>query len=206
MKSVEKIDRTIAEAVSSALIDLGTTRDRVKIEILEEPTKGLFGIFGGKQAKVRVTLKDDPEEKASKFLKEILDNMGITARLDVNLKGNDLYIEIFSKDSAILIGRRGQTLDSLQYLVSLVINNGEDEYIRVILDTEKYRSKREETLRKLANKLAYKVRKYKKEIVLEPMNPYERRIIHSTLQSNRYVGTRSEGEEPYRKVVIFLKR
>ncbi len=205
MNSVEKTDRTIAEAVSSALIELGTTRDRVKVDVIEEPSKGLFGIFGGKLARVKVTLKDDPEEKAGKFLKEVLSNMGINATLDVKLKENDLHIEMFSKDSAILIGRRGQTLDSLQYLISLVINNGEDEYTRVILDTENYRKKREQTLIRLANKLAYKVRKFKKDIKLEPMNPYERRIIHSTLQGKTDIGTKSEGEEPYRRVVIFLK-
>lgn len=205
MKFVEKTDKTIAEAISSALTELNTTRDRVEVEVLEEPSKGLFGLFGNKLAKVRVTLKNDPVEKATKFLEKVLDSMKIPAILKPKLTNNSLHIEIIGKDSAILIGRRGQTLDSLQYLVSLVVNSGDADYIRVIIDTENYRKKREQTLIKLANKLAYKVKKYKKSITLDPMNPYERRIIHSALQSNPYIGTKSQGEEPNRKVVIFLK-
>lgn len=205
MKSVENMDKTIAEAISGALAQLNTTRDRVEVEVLEEPSKGLFGLFGSKNAKVRVTLKNDPVEKATNFLEKVLDCMKIPAVLKAELKNNNLHIEIVGKNAAILIGRRGQTLDSLQYLVSLVINNGDSDYVRVILDTENYRRKREQTLIKLANKLAYKVKKYKKSITLDPMNPYERRIIHSALQSNPYVGTRSQGDEPNRKVVVYLK-
>lgn len=205
MKSVEKMDKTIAEAISGALTELNTTRDRVEVEVLEEPSKGLFGLFGGKNAKVRVTVKNDPVEKATKFLEKVLDCMKIPAVLKPELKDNNLHIEIVGKNAAILIGRRGQTLDSLQYLVSLVINNGDSDYVRVILDTENYRKKREQTLVNLANKLAYKVKKYKKSITLDPMNPYERRIIHSALQNNPHVGTKSQGDEPNRKVVVFLK-
>ncbi|RKD22246.1 spoIIIJ-associated protein [Caminicella sporogenes DSM 14501] len=205
MKFVEITDKTIAEAVSKALAELGTTRDRVEVEVIEEPSKGLFGLFGSKPAKVRVTLKEDPAEKATQFLENVLNKMGILANIKTNLKNDNLYIEIDGKDSAILIGRRGQTLDALQYLVSLVVNSGKEDYIRVILDTENYRKKREQTLIRLANKLANKVKNLKKDIKLEPMNPYERRIIHSALQNNPYVGTKSEGEEPYRRVVIFLK-
>lgn len=205
MKFVEKTDKTIAEAISSALRELNTTRDRVEVEVLEEPSKGLFGLFGNKLAKVRVTVKDDPIEKATKFLEKVLDSMKIPAVLETKLSNNSLHIEIIGKDAAILIGRRGQTLDSLQYLVSLVVNSGDSDYVRVIIDTENYRKKREQTLIKLANKLAYKVKKYKKSITLDPMNPYERRIIHSALQNNPYIGTKSQGEEPNRKIVIFLK-
>lgn len=205
MKFVEKTDKTIAEAISSALSELKTTRDKVEVEVLEEPSKGLFGLFGSKPAKVKVILKDDPAEKAVEFLKNVVGKMGIEATYKTQLDDNNLNIEIIGKDSAILIGRRGQTLDALQYLLSLVVNNGKEEYIRIILDTENYRKKREQTLVRLANKLAYKVKKYKKDIKLEPMNPYERRVIHSTLQSNPDIGTKSHGEEPYRKVVIFLK-
>lgn len=205
MKFVEKTDKTIAEAISSALRELNTTRDRVEVEVLEEPSKGLFGLFGNKLAKVRVTVKDDPIEKATKFLEKVLDSMKIPAVLKTKLSNNSLHIEIIGKDAAILIGRRGQTLDSIQYLVSLVVNSGDSDYVRVIIDTENYRKKREQTLIKLANKLAYKVKKYKKSITLDPMNPYERRIIHSALQNNPYIGTKSQGEEPNRKVVIFLK-
>lgn len=205
MKFVEKTDKTIAEAISSALMELDTTRDRVEVEVLEEPSKGFFGLFGNKLAKVKVTVKNDPAEKATAFLEKILDSMKIPAVLKAELKGSNLHIEIIGKDVAILIGRRGQTLDSLQYLVSLVVNSGDANYVRVVLDTENYRKKREQTLVKLANKLAYKVKKFKKSITLDPMNPYERRIIHSALQNNPNVGTKSQGDEPYRKVVIFLK-
>lgn len=205
MKFVEKTDKTIAEAISSALRELNTTRDRVEVEVLEEPSKGFFGIFGNKLAKVKVTVKYDPVEKATNFLEKVLDCMKIPVILKAELKGSNLHIEIVGKDVAILIGRRGQTLDSLQYLVSLVVNSGDSSYVRVVLDTENYRKKREETLIRLANKLAYKVKKFKKNITLDPMNPYERRIIHSALQNNPYVGTKSQGDEPNRKVVIFLK-
>ncbi|SHK00615.1 RNA-binding cell elongation regulator Jag/EloR [Paramaledivibacter caminithermalis] len=205
MKFVEKTDKTIAEAISSALRELNTTRDNVEVEVLEEPSKGLFGLFGNKLAKVRVIVKNDPVKKATEFLEKVLDSMKVPAVLETELVNNNLYVEIIGKDVGILIGRRGQTLDSLQYLVSLVVNSGDEDYVRVILDTENYRKKREQTLIKLANKLAYKVKKYKKSITLDPMNPYERRIIHSALQNNPYVGTKSQGEEPNRKVVIFLK-
>ncbi|MCT4565168.1 MAG: protein jag [Maledivibacter sp.] len=205
MKFVEKTDKTIAEAISSALRELNTTRDKVEVEVLEEPSKGLFGLFGNKLAKVKVIVKDDPIEKATQFLEKVLDSMKIPAVFKTKLTNNSLHIDIMGKDSAILIGRRGQTLDSLQYLVSLVVNSGDSDYVRVILDTENYRAKREQTLIKLANKLAYKVKKYKKSITLDPMNPYERRIIHSALQNNPSIGTKSQGDEPNRKVVIFLK-
>ncbi len=205
MKYVEKTERTIAEAINLALSELKTTRDRVEVEVLEEPSKGLFGIFGSKPAKVKVTLKDNPEEKAVEFLNKVLDKMGIVAEINTVLNNSNLNIDITGKDSAILIGRRGQTLDSLQYLVSLAVNNGTDEYVRIILDTENYRKKREQTLIRLANKLAFKAKKYRKDIKLEPMNPYERRIIHSSLQNNPEIGTKSEGEEPYRRIVVFLK-
>jgi spoIIIJ-associated protein len=206
MKFVEKTDKTVAEAISSALKELNTTRDRVEIEVLEEPSKGLFGLFGTKPARVKVTLKEDPVEKAIDFLKNVVDKMGISAEFKARLKNDTLNIEIIGENAAILIGRRGQTLDALQYLVSLVINTDKDDYVRVILDTENYRRKREQTLIRLANKLAYKVKKFKKSIKLEPMNPYERRVIHSALQNNPYVSTKSEGEEPYRRVVIFLNK
>ena len=205
MKFVEKSDKTIAAAINAALIELDTTKDKVDVEILEEPSKGLFGIFGAKPAKVRVTLNINPIEKATEFLEQILDKMGLDCLLKTKFKNNNLYIDIIGNNVALLIGRRGQTLDSIQYLVSLVVNNGEADYIRVILDAENYRRKREQTLIRLANKLAYKVKKYKKSITLDPMNPYERRIIHSALQSHSDVGTRSTGDEPNRKIIIYLK-
>lgn len=205
MKFTEKTGKTVEEAVKNALNELKVTVDKVEVEVLEEPSKGIFGLIGTKPAKVRVTVVDNPEETAISFLKSVLDNMNLQAQFKTKLKGETLYIEVVGKDMGILIGRRGQTLDSIQYLVSLVVNKDREKYLRIVLDTEDYRRKREQTLIKLANKLAYKVKTGKQDIVLEPMNPYERRIIHSTLQNHPEVQTRSEGEEPFRKVVIAAK-
>lgn len=205
MNSVEKVARTVGEALELALIQLDTTEENVKVEVLEKSTKGFFGLFGNKEVKIRVTVKETPDLVAKKFIEEIIEKMGIVADIETTMQKDSLYINIVGKDMAILIGRRGQTLDSLQYLVSLVVNKKREDYLRIVLDTEDYRRKRKETLERLANKLAYKAKKMRKDIVLEPMNPYERRIIHSSLQNNPHVSTRSEGEEPYRKVIIFLK-
>ncbi|MCH4891234.1 protein jag [Acidaminobacter sp. JC074] len=206
MKFVEKEAATVEEAIELALLDLDANELEVDIEVLEESKKALFGLFGGKQARVKVTKRVNVEDTARQFLSSVLSSMGIETKLSVKLKQNSLYIDMAGKEMALLIGRRGQTLDSLQYLVSLVVNKNRDEYIRVILDTENYRQKRKDTLEKLAFKLANRAKKIKKDITLEPMNPYERRIIHSALQNNKFVSTRSEGDEPYRKVVIFLNK
>lgn len=206
MEFIEKSASTVEEAIELALLDLDTNELEVDIEVLEEAKKAILGLFGGKRAKVRVTKRINVEESSKQFLMAMLDKMGIETKLTVKLKQNSLYIDMAGKEMALLIGRRGQTLDSLQYLVSLVVNKDREEYLRVILDTENYRQKRKETLEKLAFKLANRAKKIKKDITLEPMNPYERRIIHSALQNNKFVSTRSEGEEPYRKVVIFLNK
>lgn len=206
MKTVEIIGKNAEEAIAQALTQLNTTRDKVEIEVFEDNSKGLFSIFKSKQVKVKVTVMDDPETRAVDFLSKIFDKMNLEAEITASLQDKTLNIGIEGKDMALLIGRRGQTLDSLQYLVSLVVNKGHEEYIRVILDTENYRVKREETLVKLAHKLAHKAKQYRKDIMLEPMNPYERRVIHSALQNNNYVSTRSEGDEPFRKVVISLNK
>lgn len=206
MFSVVKTAKTVEEAVKLALLELNAQENEVKTEILEEASKGFFGLIGGKEAKVKVTLMEVCDRLAKNFLVNVFDKMDIEGSIDAKMDGKDLHVNIEGKDMAVLIGRRGQTLDSLQYLVSLVVNKDREDYIRVVLDTENYREKRKETLEKLANRLAYKARKIRKDIILEPMNPYERRIIHSALQGNPYVNTRSEGEEPFRKVVIFLNK
>lgn len=207
MNFVEKTGRTVDEALELALIQLDTTRENVEVEVLEENSKGLFGLFGNKEAKIRVTLKVTVDSIAENFLKDVFENMGVhNTTINTALNQDVLNINVEGENMAILIGRRGQTLDSLQYLTSLVVNKGREDYVRVILDTENYRKKRKETLERLANKLAYKAKKMRKDIVLEPMNPYERRIIHSALQGNPHVSTRSEGDEPYRKVIIFLNK
>lgn len=205
MKFTEKTGKTVEEAVKNALEELKVAKDQVEVTVIEEPSKGFLGLIGAKLAKVRVTILDNPEEKAVEFLSSIFKSMKLDASFKTKLKENTLYVEVFGEDMGVIIGRRGQTLDSIQYLVSLVVNKDRDQYLRVVLDTEDYRRKREQTLIRLANKLAQQVKMKRQDIVLEPMNPYERRIIHSTLQNHPYVETRSEGEEPFRKVVIAAK-
>lgn len=275
MDFAEKWGKDIEEATRLALIDLNLTLDQVNVIVLEQPTKGFFGI-GSKLAKVRVEKKQEikveqekqeeedntqeseisrkqehsqkkvyenkPEKKvqqekkidhkkytndsvdksfsankkpddlkeisghiAESFLKDITQKMGVNIQIEV--RGNDsyIYVDMEGKDSGTIIGKRGQTLDALQYLTSLVVNKDKDKYIKVVIDAEHYREKREKTLEQLANRLADKVIKTRKNVRLEPMNPYERKIIHATLQSNPKIATRSEGEEPYRRVIIGLK-
>lgn len=209
--SVERSAKTVQEAISIALEDLNLTEEEVDIEVLEEGTKGIFGLIGSKMARVLVTPLQKTETKtrvsiAIDFLYTILENMGIEAEVTAVEEEESIVVDVNGDDIGIIIGRRGETMDSLQYLTSLVVNKNFEEYKRVILNVENYRQKREDTLVKLANRLADKVQKYKKPVTLEPMNPYERRIIHSTLQNNRYVETFSTGEEPRRRVVITLKK
>ncbi|MGF7060735.1 RNA-binding cell elongation regulator Jag/EloR [Brassicibacter mesophilus] len=208
MKSIVKTAKTVDEAVNIALKELNAEKEDVTIEVLEEPSKGLFGLIGTKEAKVRVTSTNDPVEIAHDFLELIFSKMDIKGKIRTEKKGNDLLVnieDISSSDMGILIGKRGATLDSLQYILSLVINKNRDKYVRVLLDTENYRQKREETLIRLAKKMASKAKSLRKTVRLEPMNPYERRIIHSALQNDSSIVTYSEGEEPFRRVVIGLK-
>jgi len=204
--SVEKTGKTVSEAVRAALEELNVTEEYVDIEVLEEGNKGIFGIIGNKVARVRVTLKENPAGKAKEFLERIFEKMALAVKVEVMEEDDTIVLKVTGKDIGIVIGRRGETLDALQYLASLVVNKCSQSYKRVIIDVGNYRQKREETLVKLAHKLANRVIKYRRNIVLEPMNPYERRIIHSSLQDNKYVQTYSIGEEPYRKVVISLKQ
>ncbi len=233
MMMIEKSAKTIEEAVQSALEELKADKEKVDIEVLEKPAKGIFGI-GSRLARVRVSLKEEkaPEkardrkvenradsketritdftlekEKARKFLRDVLESMDIKAEIRLRDTSEGLYINLAGPKMGVIIGRRGQTLDSLQYLVSLVVNKNKerDSFVKVILDTEDYRKKREETLQRLARRLAERVQKTGKNVELEPMNPYERRIIHSTLQEVDDITTFSEGEEPYRKVIISHK-
>jgi len=206
MKSVDITAKTVEAAIEIALEKLNANELQVNIEVLEESKRPVLGLFGGREALVRVTLNEDADRRAVEFLENILAKMNINAKISAQIENNTLHVGLEGENMAVLIGRRGQTLDSLQYLISLVVNKERDDYIRVVLDTENYRQKRKETLEKLAHKLARKAKKLRKDIILEPMNPYERRIIHSTLQNNKFVSTKSEGDEPYRKVIIFLNR
>lgn len=205
MLEVEKMGKTVDEAINEALKELNITADEADIMVIDEGSKGFLGMFGGKNAVVRVKKKHDPERIAKDFLREVFLAMGVIVEIETTLKDKHLYIELKGDDMGILIGKRGQTLDSLQYLVNLVVNKGSAPYINILMDTENYRQRRKETLESLAYNLAKKVKITGRKVVLEPMNPYERRIIHSSLQNNRYVTTYSEGEEPYRNVVIAPK-
>ena len=280
----EKWGVDVEEAVKLALMDLKVSRDEVEVTVLEEPSKGFFGI-GSKLAKVRVEKKKKPEpepvavkpaaeadavkerparetrpqekeqksnkknhkenkgsksnrapkeqkpreqksrevkeiasivdksklhdiedHEALRFLKEVTEKMGLDLSIRAMAGDDMVYLEMDGKDSGTVIGKRGQTLDSIQYLASLVVNKNSEKYIKVVVDAENYRAKRQKTLEQLANRLAAKVIKTKKYVRLEPMNPYERKVIHATLQQNRNITTRSEGEEPYRRVVIEYKK
>lgn len=209
MKSIVKIAKSVEEAVQEAIKELDVSREDVSIEVIDEPIKGFLGLIGNRDARVRVEVVNDPATKAEKFLEQILNKLKIEARFNINKEDNELYVEVIGKnekDMGVIIGKRGKTLDSLQYLLSLVVNKGREKYLRVILDTENYRKKREETLIRLANSLAKKALSSRRVVKLEPMNPFERRIIHSALQNVPNITTHSEGQEPFRKVVIEPKK
>lgn len=199
--------KTVDEALTNAMLELGTTIDNIEYEIIEKESSGFLGIFG-KPAKIKVRLKMSLENTAKKFLQDVFQAMNIQAEIQVlyDQENATLEINIDGEEMGVLIGKRGQTLDSLQYLISLVINKNSENYVKVKLDTENYRERRKETLENLAKNIAFKVKRTRKPISLEPMNPYERRIIHSALQNDKYVETYSEGEEPYRKVVVNMKK
>lgn len=205
MDELEKSGKTVDDAVNEALREMNLTREDVEITVIDEGSKGFLGMFGAKNAVVKVKRKFNPEKIAENFLREMFLAMGIIVNIDTKLKDKQLSIELSGDDMGVLIGKRGQTLDSIQYLVNLVVNKGNAPYISISIDTENYRQRRKETLETLALNLAKKVKQTRKSVVLEPMNPYERRIIHSALQNDRYVTTYSEGEEPHRNVVIVLK-
>ena len=207
MKTIETIGKTVDEALNKALIELGTTKDKVEVDIIDSGSKGLFNFIGAKPVKIKVTVKRNYTDDAIEFLSQVLLKMNIKADIDLKEIDDIVNIDISGNNMGAIIGYRGETLDSLQYLVSLVVNrHNQNQYKRVILDTENYRQKREETLKHVAEKTAYKVRKNHRPFKLEPMNPYERRIIHSALQNYDDINTRSEGEEPFRRIVVELKR
>ena len=204
--------KTVDDAITKALIDLGITSSDLEYEIVEKGSLGILGIFNSKPAiiKARKKVVVTPEGQAVKFLKEVFASMNMEVNVEATVEESEgektISIDLSGSEMGVLIGKRGQTLDSLQYLVSLVVNKEKEDYIRVKVDTENYRARRKATLEKLAKNIAAKVKSTRKPVALEPMNPYERRIIHSALQGDRYVTTKSEGEEPNRRVVISLKR
>lgn len=201
--------KTVDDAITQASLQLGVSSDRLQYEVVEKGSAGILGgLIGAKPAVIRAKKIETIDDKATDFLKDVFEAMGLSVDVDVkmNEEEKEMDINLSGDEMGILIGKRGQTLDSLQYLVSLVVNKESEDYLRVKLDTENYRERRKETLETLAKNIAYKVKRTRRSVSLEPMNPYERRIIHSALQNDKYVFTRSEGEEPFRHVVIALKR
>ncbi|TCL57270.1 spoIIIJ-associated protein [Kineothrix alysoides] len=207
MEFIEISAKTVNDAITEACRKLVVTSDKLDYEVVEEGSSGFLGI-GSKPAVIKARVKSSIDDKAKIFLADVFEAMNLT--VVVNTKYNEadssLDIDLSGDEMGVLIGKRGQTLDSLQYLVSLVINKDAENYIRVKVDTENYRQRRKDTLENLAKNMAYKVKRTKRSLSLEPMNPYERRIIHSALQGDKYVTTHSEGEEPFRRVVVTLKK
>ena len=199
MKTLEMTGKTVNEALENALKSLNLTEDRVEYEVLDEGSKGFLNLIGAKPAKIL--------DEVKLFLRNILNSMKVQAEIRIREENDIIHIDLTGPKMGIIIGYRGETLDALQYLTSLVVNKDHNiPYKKVVLDTENYRKKREETLIRVAEKTAYKVKKIRRPYKLEPMNPYERRIIHSALQDNEYVYTFSEGEEPHRRVVVDIKK
>ena len=210
MEYIEVSAKTVSEAITEACQKLGVTSDRLDYQVVEEGSSGFLGI-GSKPAIIKAAVKVEKvsvEDSAKIFLNDVFTAMDMTVVVDVkyNEEEKEIDIDLSGDEMGVLIGKRGQTLDSLQYLVSLVVNKESEDYIRVKVDTENYRERRKETLENLAKNIAYKVKRTRRTVALEPMNPYERRIIHSALQNDKYVTTHSEGEEPFRKVVVSLKK
>ena len=202
MEFKEYNGKNVDEAVTKACVDLGVPTEKLQYEVIEKGSNGFLGI-GSKPAVIKARKNASTEGIIREFLGKVFEAMELTVKVDIDIKEeekeNIANINVIGDDVGILIGKRGQTLDSLQYLVSLVVNKESDKFIRVKLDTENYRERRKATLENLAKRI-------RKPVALEPMNPYERRIIHSALQNDRYCTTRSEGEEPYRHVVVVLKK
>ena len=209
MEYKEFSGKTVDDALTNATVALGVTSSEIKYEVVEEGSSGFLGI-GSKDAVIKVVISstEDPKEVAKEFLDGVFQAMQLEVNLSMELDESDntLSIDLAGPEMGVLIGKRGQTLDSLQYLTNLAVNRSSENYTRVKIDTEDYRRRRKETLEKLAKNIAFKVKRNRRPVTLEPMNPYERRIIHSALQNDRYVTTHSEGEEPYRYVVITLKK
>ena len=202
MRKITVSGKTVDEAVQSAIRQLNTTRERISIEVLEEPQKGFLGLIGTKPAVVEVEIKPDAAEEAVTFLQDVTKNMGVSIEIDQVQTKDGLLLNLKGEGIGMLIGKRGQTLDSLQYLVNLVANKYSEQYMRIVLDAENYRERRKEALEQLAKRLGNKAVRTRKEVILEPMNALERKIIHTALQGVKGVKTYSEGVEPNRRIVV----
>ena len=221
IKSLEIRTKTEEEATKKAIEQLNVNKDdieNIKVEVIEEPNKGFLGFIGAKDGLYKITVTEKVEiieevepvkeiDIAKEFIETMLHNAKINADVRATQENNLIKIDIKGKEATTLIGRRGQTLDAVQFLTSLALNKiNKDSHSRVLVDIENYREKREQSLIRYANKVAREVAKTKKTKKLDYMNPYERRIIHSALQNDKYVITYSEGEEPHRRLVIEYKR
>ena len=224
MEKIEVTGKTVEEALINAALQLETSSDNLEYEVIEKGSNGLFGFINSKPENAeiieeitveeteevkpeKVVDKGAVEDKIRKFLNDIFKTMDLEVTIEISFNDDEsIDINLIGGDMGVLIGKRGQTLDSLQYLISLVANKEGGKYFRVKLDTENYRERRKATLESLAKNIAYKVKRTRRPVSLEPMNPYERRIIHSALQNDKYVSTKSEGEEPFRHVVVFMKK
>ncbi|MGE5415699.1 MAG: RNA-binding cell elongation regulator Jag/EloR [Acidobacteriota bacterium] len=206
MKVVEKKGKSVDEATKAALEELGVSIDDVSVEVIEEPSKGLLGI-GKRMAVVKVTLRDRPDSKARETLEDLLKAMNIDYNIDrVDYEEGNVRINITGRDMGLLIGRKGDTLNALQFLLGLMVNRNAEDRVRVILDVEDYRLRREESLVSLAEKLSERVKKTQRSVIMRPMSPQERRIVHTALQGDPEIVTYSQGDEPNRKVIISLKK
>lgn len=207
MEFIEITAKTLNDAITESLVKLGTTSDKIEYEVIEKGSSGFLGI-GSKPAKIKVRKKSGVEDFVHEFLSDVFAAMSMEVEIIIvkSEDGKNIDVELKGKEMGVLIGKRGQTLDSLQYLTNLAVGKQVNEYVKVKVDTEDYRKRRKETLENLAKNIAFKVKRTKHSISLEPMNPFERRVIHSSLQNDYYVTTHSEGEEPYRHVVIAPKK
>ncbi|MFB4168758.1 RNA-binding cell elongation regulator Jag/EloR [Virgibacillus sp. JSM 102003] len=202
MREITASGQTVEEAVQSALEQLNTTRDHVEVDVIDEGKKGLLGVFGSKRAFVKVTIAQNQIEQAEKFLQEVTENMNVSTEITTTVKENHVTFELSGEKIALLIGKRGQTLNAIQYLVHLVLNKDGKSYYTVTVDAEGYRGRRKETLESLAYKMADKATRLNKKVALEPMPAFERKLIHSALQGNKDISTYSDGVEPHRHIVI----
>lgn len=208
MEYIEVSAKTIDDALTEASIKLGTTSDKLEYEVIDKGSNGFLGI-GSRDAVIKVKKAEaSVEDEIREFLDSVFKAMKLEVTIDIKVDedNRNVDVELNGPEMGVLIGKRGQTLDSIQYLTSLVVNKGREKYVRIKMDTEDYRNRRKETLESLAKNIAYKVKRSRRPVALEPMNPYERRIIHSALQNDKFVSTKSEGEEPFRHVVIYLDK
>lgn len=205
MKKVVATAKTIDDAVQKALLELGVPKEKANVRVLEEPSRGLFGLIGTKDAKVEVEFHYDPVAQGRDFLQDVLTNMKVEAQVNARPNEEGMLFDIQGTNLGMIIGRRGQTLDSLQYLVNVVANRHADKHVRITLDAENYRLRRKETLEQLAERVAKKALSSKRAVRLEPMSAAERKVIHAFLQKRSDVVTFSEGDEPNRYIVISPK-